>query len=940
MDNIKTLSEIYELADEQRAKYIDEVVRELPIEERLAYILPEEMEEEELALYHKMEEEDEDGQFFYKYVEPASQVVIRLKAGERFRQTYCYHRIHEQMGLTEDDYTLPLSSHISNHSGISNRRIFFPDGEGNICILVYDLEGNIISYPKKNIGHTAANCDNTEYEIEYCVTRYSPEHIAAWEEEHPGQKCKKYNFPSKKDTDNIGHFPFFPPKLMKKYQDKEEIQTLVLTEGYLKAMSASLAGIDIVGLGSVTLFKNPKTRELYADIKEIIRVCKVKRVIVLYDGDCRNLSEEKVKQMKDGVAADLSGRPHSFESNLRKIREELVAVSNKLEVYFSYTNSDTLHGEPKGIDDLLNEPYYTDKHEDIVKELIEDKDPGKFFFKLNLKGQLKNLNEVFHLDSVQHFYDRWKMTIMSNKFKYFDTIYRWNEQTNSLDQDVMEQLSDYIHVSNEFWYCAHKPSIRGNAEEVVLIPRSRTTVNDFFGSEGIKEIVKKRHYIDFINKPCHIDYHESIANHYNLYKRILWKPVQGEWPTINGMLKHIFPDVDYEIFLAREGKKVMNNLYKMALDYLTILWQKPMEMLPVLCLVSEERMTGKTSFLDLLQAIFGDNVAIADNSQIQSEFNSLLSGKLVVGVDETALADNDKFTERIKMWTTQKFMNIQYKGKDFVRVENFMKLILCSNNETNFIYTDSQEVRYWVIKVSPIPEAERIPNILEKFYEEIPAFLYFLSSRTQDQWLVPESETRMWFAPERTKTAAFDKLVEDSRSKLEKFIRAHIINVFRETQCDTIYYDSATLAYIAADKERGKIKDADDSKTLKILKSLAKEGKCSVELKNGNSWYAEMFDYSFDEGTHLFNGTYIDRIKRKCRPYRFDMDKWLPKEEYAAIMAEREANRKMAENAEAEIKAREEYIRRQHEDTQTSIATEQSSGADDGNSLDDKEAAF
>ncbi len=105
--------------------------------------------------------------------------------------------------------------------------------------------------------------------------------------------------------------------------------------------------------------------------------------------------------------------------------------------------------------------------------------------------------------------------------------------------------------------------------------------------------------------------------------------------------------------------------------------------------------------------------------------------------------------------STAKKVPMQRKGKDHEEIENFTKYVLCSNNETRFIYTQEDEIRFWVRKVEPIPKEENIPDILPVLSQEIPGFLSFLLSR---QMHIREAQSRMWFKPEDIETEALLKL--------------------------------------------------------------------------------------------------------------------------------------------------------------------------------------
>ncbi len=63
--------------------------------------------------------------------------------------------------------------------------------------------------------------------------------------------------------------------------------------------------------------------------------------------------------------------------------------------------------------------------------------------------------------------------------------------------------------------------------------------------------------------------------------------MQGDFPNIKKLVSHIF------------GEQ-----YELGMDYLQLLYLRPVQKLPILLLVSEERNTGKTTFLNFLKALF------------------------------------------------------------------------------------------------------------------------------------------------------------------------------------------------------------------------------------------------------------------------------------------------------------------------------------------------
>ena len=634
-------------------------------------------------------------------------------------RSYFQRRIFDEMGLTPEQNKVMLKRESEGDEFRTARGrmdIFSEDKDGNIQILVYTLNGWAITYPDPNQGKTYDHSSITKLK-NYYVTRLHPDNI----KEGGG----KYRFPKGQPT-----YPFFPPNLLEKFEKQEQIDTLILTEGYFKAMTASLYGMDVVGLGSITLFADSNTKELYPDIKKLINTCKVRKVVLLYDGDCLNISEKALEKKQD-----LAKRPKTFYNAVKNTRDLLVDFS-KVRIEFAYIRSDNLFDNPKGLDDLLLADTYKKHTQDIIDDLISEDVNSRFFFRMNVRDQINRLKRQFALETVDAFYKRWEHKIGDGEFVFERMVYQYNATEDKVIRAMPLAIKDFIRVGDDYYEMIQMPNIRTNNREIKLVPRKKGTIVDDFGKDQLRNV---RKYKAFINKPSHLEYKAVIDDCYNLYHPINYVAEQNcPWPHIKKLMEHIF------------GEQV-----ELGYDYMQLLYRNPMQILPILCLVSQERGTGKTTFLDLIREIYGNNAIIVGNSEITSEFNALVSGKLVVGVDETSLEDNTKVTERLKMMSTAKKVPMQRKGKDHEEIENFTKYVLCSNNETRFIYTQEDEIRFWVRKVEPIPKEENIPDILPVLSQEIPGFLSFLLSR---QMHIREAQSRMWFKPEDIETEALLKL--------------------------------------------------------------------------------------------------------------------------------------------------------------------------------------
>ncbi len=203
---------------------------------------------------------------------------------------------------------------------------------------------------------------------------------------------------------------------------------------------------------------------------------------------------------------------------------------------------------------------------------------------------------------------------------------------------------------------------------------------------------------------------------YNRYFPVSHVPVAGQWETINTLLHHIF---DYK-------NSSGHGLYEFALDYLQLIYTQPLVKLPVICLVSKENGTGKTTFLNFLRAIFIENMRILDSDRISSQFNGSWAGKLVVAIDESLIAmDRDTVKNRIKMIATNQTIPLEEKGLEAREIPNFAKLIMCSNDETNFMRIDQEENRYCIIKVGSINKDKGDPDMMEKMKAKFQRFYIF-----------------------------------------------------------------------------------------------------------------------------------------------------------------------------------------------------------------------
>ena len=298
---------------------------------------------------------------------------------------------------------------------------------------------------------------------------------------------------------------------------------------------------------------------------------------------------------------------------------------------------------------------------------------------------------------------------------------------------------EYMRVGTTLYKVVNQPCASGGYEKRRVIWNNSTLRQDY-GKNYLATVPK---YDGFCTVPDHLNYRKEIDGFLNLYEPIEHTPQIGDFPNIRSLVLHIF------------GEQ-----YNLGLDYLQLLFLQPLQKLPILLLVSEERNTGKSTFLNFLKAVFGDNMTFNTNEDFRSQFNSDWAGKLLIVVDEVLLNRRED-SERLKNLSTTFNYKVEAKGKDRTEIAFFAKFVLCSNNEYLPVIIDAGETRYWVRKINPLQNDDT--NFLQKLKEEIPAFLFFLTQRE----LSTEKESRMWFNPKLTHTAALQKIIRSNRNRLE-----------------------------------------------------------------------------------------------------------------------------------------------------------------------------
>lgn len=661
---------------------------------------------------------------------------------------YFTQRINEELGATDKDITLKLNGwdyEKDLYFPIPEAKAFREDKDGNIVIPLYDIERNLLYYDNPDFtGRQGSGRSMRSIEI----IRYADP--KTYKDEQTGEtRTVKYKYPKGAESR-----PYFPKFILDLYEHRKQCKTLVLTEGYFKSFKACMHEIPCIGLQSISCYREKTSGAMFGDIMKFIDRCGVQNIIMLYDGDCTDIS---IKALNNH--SDLRTRPAGFISSLENIRE--LFKDSDLDFYFACVNTNAHKDFPKGLDDLLCAEKGNEN--EVKNDLLQLSKYTHFFTRIACKRNLSKLYNFFNFNNIDDFYSAHAEKIGTQEFVFKNVKYQYNPETQLCEAILKSDINNFCRVGDDYYELVYIPNQYGQIDAELQRRLKSTIIDDYKGNRDVIQRIPK--YKSFCNVPNHLQYQKVVNDCYNLYNQFTHKILEGDCTTSLELVKHIFGEKYFEI----------------GLDYIQLLFQKPTEMLPVLCLVSKENKTGKSTFVKWLSEIFGLNTIFVSSQDFEESFNFHWAGKLLVMCEETELEKNSVM-DRVKTLSTANKVTMNRKGKDHQQVSFFGKFILCSNNEDRIIKAGKNDERYFVLKIDTIQNLD--PFFSEKLNAEIPYFLNFLNNR---QLKYPKKLDRMWFPAKDYRTEAFEKVVAANRPRPERELRLFIHDVFTEYNFYTLY---------------------------------------------------------------------------------------------------------------------------------------------------------
>ena len=327
---------------------------------------------------------------------------------------------------------------------------------------------------------------------------------------------------------------------------------------------------------------------------------------------------------------------------------------------------------------------------------------------------------------------------------------RYHAAISWIEQKYCDKDLPYIRIGVDYFKIIKKTDRFGITRSELKTWRLETLKQDH-GKSILDDIPK---FDDFTILPDNLNYSPIVNNCYNLYRPFPHQPAPGTWDWTEVLIRHIF------------GEQ-----YELGIRYLQILYLHPERLMPILVMVSRERQTGKTTFLNWLNMVFGDNMANITPDDLINGFNSTYASSNIIAVEET-LIEKAITVEKIKALATQKFISVNQKFVTQYRMPFFGKIILTSNNEDKFARIDEEEIRFFIRKVK-IPTIEN-HNIEADMIKEIPAFLHFLTTLPP----VNFSHDRSGFTPAELSNDSLLDVKKESKSGLHRSISVLFEDLF------------------------------------------------------------------------------------------------------------------------------------------------------------------
>ncbi len=316
---------------------------------------------------------------------------------------------------------------------------------------------------------------------------------------------------------------------------------------------------------------------------------------------------------------------------------------------------------------------------------------------------------------------------------------------------------DYLRVGSDYYKKVKRPDAWGKMRTFVA-PWKKDEIKQDFDKQYLTYVPK---YDAFTSEPSYLKHRPTVGFLYNTFSPLDQQPEKGETKWSKIFMRQIFGDQ------IEAGYKLMQ-----------IYFIHPERYAPILVLVSKQRETGKTTFLDWLSMLFGDNVVMITPNQLKSDFNAGYAFSNIIGIEETRI-EKEGIIQQLKAISTQRQIQVNQKYVNPVNIPFFGKFILTSNFVDTFARIEDDENRFFIRELAPPAPGTFNPNLKKDLQVEAPAFLHMLKE-LHDKKPIDFSISRTGFSNAELSNSNLIEVKENSKPWLYHDIKEHLMSLLDE----------------------------------------------------------------------------------------------------------------------------------------------------------------
>ncbi len=483
----------------------------------------------------------------------------------------------------------------------------------------------------------------------------------------------------------------------------------------------------------------------------------------------------------------------------------IVEYPNKCKDMADVVNAGNKPGDLKRLDAIIDfvERRYS-------KEWKDNASPVE---KAAFQDQVSAMIATVEKDNTRDIYINQLSNLLEINAKKLEALVR-GLRTKAENEERDREVSEYkfIKVGDNYYQRAVDYDVFTKTSTVVYLRRQRAELV----VEGVSIGAIKR-FTNWIIEPDHLGYRRVIDvyhdgekfSFFNEYKPLPYRPKPFDLPEgfnkdPEGFDYEKIPEIRHTAkFFKHIGgfEKYGNQFVKILWDWLAICYLTPSQRLPAIALVSTEEGTGKSTFINLMLAFFGQNATKTEASRIGQNFNNMAAGKILQCVEETK-DERGEIENKLKDLITSFEQVVEAKHQDARTVKNFSKYIFASNHEDSFMKVGTATTRFFVLKVASIKE--KVTDYESLLFREIPYLMHFLQIR---KVLTPKdpADGRLWFHPKSLENDALRKLRQASKDQVQQVIEELFLYIFlRGEITDPVLYMSSSYLKILMERYGGR----------------------------------------------------------------------------------------------------------------------------------------